>query len=66
VSKLIIIADGEAVQPRKVTCVRRSTIDPNKTVIFTSGQAHDDGFLVDIEFEDAVTQINAELPDDDD
>lgn len=65
-SKLIILDDGAAVQPRKVTFVRRSTVDPNKTVIFTSGQGHDDGFVVDIEFEDAITQINDELPDDDD
>lgn len=65
-SKLIILDDGEAVQPRKVTFVRRSTVDPNKTVIFTSGQDHSDGFLVDIEFEDAVTQINEQLPDEDD
>lgn len=65
-SKLIILDDGVAVQPRKVTFVRRSTIDLNQTIIFTSGQGHDDGFLVDIEFEDAVTQINEHLPDEDD
>lgn len=60
-SKLVILADGTAVQPRKVTMVRRSLIDEDQTQIFTSGQGFQDGFLVDIEFADAVSQINKAL-----
>ena len=65
-SKLVILADGTAVQPRKVTMVRRSTVDPEKSVIFTSGQGFEDGFIVDIEFEEAITEINRHLPDEPD
>lgn len=62
-SKLVILADGSAVQPRKVTMVRRSTTDPDKSIVFTSGQGFQDGFIVDVEFEEAVTTINRHLPD---
>ena len=65
-SKLLILADGTAVQPHKVTMVRRSTVDPDKSIVFTSGQGYQDGFIVDIEFEDAVTEINRHLPDEQD
>lgn len=62
VIKLLEIADGLCVQPRKVVAIKRSELEDEKCTVFLAGQsAVDGGFLVDREYEDVRDEVNSAL-----
>ena len=59
--KLVDVSPDLAIQPDLIVAIRRA--GPEKSVIYTTGQSAEQGFLVEREFDELVDEINQEMED---
>jgi hypothetical protein len=59
--KLVDVSPDLAVQPDLIVAIRRA--GPEKSLIYTTGQSAEQGFLVEREFDELVDEVNDLLED---
>lgn len=58
---MIEIDDGLWIDPKSVTAVKTSPLEPDRCTVFLSGQSSQDGFVVQRDADELAEEINSAL-----